>query len=272
MNQPPVVLLRQQPWAGQLPILWLSEVLINFCHSVIEHTLVLEAWDVPFKVSHSLASEISYCLIHSAQDVALFHVPGSSGVVFSYLLKVAPGYGCICGYRRVVGRAVLLSVPALGVVDDSCPLSINPGSHSSCLSLQQLGACSLSTSYVLLLLLRNIFPADQTSALTEAAYLMLSRLPDPFPASACTARVVCHGALSPWAQQFLGRCIAAPLLLLLLPFVSHCSCTTSGLEYLSTLVRIHLQCARLGFDAWVGKIPWRRERLPHSSILAWRVP
>ena len=26
--------------------------------------------------------------------------------------------------------------------------------------------------------------------------------------------------------------------------------------------RICLQCRRLGFDPWVGKIPWRRERLP----------
>ena len=26
--------------------------------------------------------------------------------------------------------------------------------------------------------------------------------------------------------------------------------------------RIHLQCGRPGFDPWVGKIPWRRERLP----------
>ena len=25
---------------------------------------------------------------------------------------------------------------------------------------------------------------------------------------------------------------------------------------------IHLQCGRPGFDPWVGKIPWRRERLP----------
>ena len=25
------------------------------------------------------------------------------------------------------------------------------------------------------------------------------------------------------------------------------------------------------FDPWVGKIPWRRERLTHSSILAWRI-
>ena len=26
--------------------------------------------------------------------------------------------------------------------------------------------------------------------------------------------------------------------------------------------RIHLQCGRPRFDPWVGKIPWRRERLP----------
>ena len=26
--------------------------------------------------------------------------------------------------------------------------------------------------------------------------------------------------------------------------------------------RIHLQCRRPGFDPWVGKISWRRERLP----------
>ena len=26
--------------------------------------------------------------------------------------------------------------------------------------------------------------------------------------------------------------------------------------------RVHLQCGRPGFDSWVGKIPWGRERLP----------
>ena len=26
--------------------------------------------------------------------------------------------------------------------------------------------------------------------------------------------------------------------------------------------KIHLQCGRPGFDPWVGKIPWRKERLP----------
>ena len=29
---------------------------------------------------------------------------------------------------------------------------------------------------------------------------------------------------------------------------------------------------RMGFDPWVGKIPWRRARAIHSNILAWRIP
>ena len=30
----------------------------------------------------------------------------------------------------------------------------------------------------------------------------------------------------------------------------------------ASLVKNHLQCGRPGFDPWVGKTPWRRERLP----------
>ena len=33
---------------------------------------------------------------------------------------------------------------------------------------------------------------------------------------------------------------------------------------LAQLERIHLQCGRPGFNPWVEKIPWRRERLPTS--------
>ena len=36
--------------------------------------------------------------------------------------------------------------------------------------------------------------------------------------------------------------------------------------------KICLQCKRPGFDPWIGKIPWRRERLRTPSILAWRIP
>ena len=35
-----------------------------------------------------------------------------------------------------------------------------------------------------------------------------------------------------------------------------------GLPLWLSWQRIHLQCGRPGFDSWVGKIPWRRERLP----------
>ena len=35
-----------------------------------------------------------------------------------------------------------------------------------------------------------------------------------------------------------------------------------GLPWWLSWERIRLQCGRPGFDLWVGKIPWRRERLP----------
>ena len=34
------------------------------------------------------------------------------------------------------------------------------------------------------------------------------------------------------------------------------------------LVKNHLQCRRPGFDPWVGKISWRRERLPTTVFWA----
>ena len=36
----------------------------------------------------------------------------------------------------------------------------------------------------------------------------------------------------------------------------------SWASLVAQLVKIHLQCRRPGFDPWVGKIPWRRDRLP----------
>ena len=35
-----------------------------------------------------------------------------------------------------------------------------------------------------------------------------------------------------------------------------------GFPVAQLVKRIHLQCRRPGFDPWVRKIPWRRERLP----------
>ena len=31
---------------------------------------------------------------------------------------------------------------------------------------------------------------------------------------------------------------------------------------IAQLVKTHLQCRRPAFDPWVGKMPWRKERLP----------
>ena len=46
-----------------------------------------------------------------------------------------------------------------------------------------------------------------------------------------------------------------------------------GASLVAQLVKIiHLQCGRPGFDPWVDKIPWRKEHLTHSSILARRIP
>ena len=38
--------------------------------------------------------------------------------------------------------------------------------------------------------------------------------------------------------------------------------SSPGAPFWPSWSRILLQCGRLGFDPWVGKIPWRRERLP----------
>ena len=46
-------------------------------------------------------------------------------------------------------------------------------------------------------------------------------------------------------------------------------------DYMASLVAqlVNLPAIwRPGFNPWVGKIPWRRERLSHSSILPWRIP
>ena len=32
------------------------------------------------------------------------------------------------------------------------------------------------------------------------------------------------------------------------------------------------QCRRYRFDPWVWKVPWRRKRQTHFSILSWRIP
>ena len=38
-----------------------------------------------------------------------------------------------------------------------------------------------------------------------------------------------------------------------------------------SFLNVGMQFRRLRFDPWVGKIPWRKECLTHSSILAWEI-
>ena len=56
-----------------------------------------------------------------------------------------------------------------------------------------------------------------------------------------------------------------PQSLLLLPYFLHTvslGLSDSGLPLWLSWERICPQCGRPGFNTWVGKIPWRRERLP----------
>ena len=41
----------------------------------------------------------------------------------------------------------------------------------------------------------------------------------------------------------------------------------AGLPWWLSWLRICLQCRRPGFDPWIGKIPWRRERLATPVFL-----
>ena len=51
-----------------------------------------------------------------------------------------------------------------------------------------------------------------------------------------------------------------PLAKVIIPFSLKYTMLFSSL--IAPLVRIRLPCERPGFNPWVGKIPWRRERLP----------
>ena len=58
----------------------------------------------------------------------------------------------------------------------------------------------------------------------------------------------CRSWFDSWVGNICGEGIGYPLSFL-------------GLPLWLSWSRIHLQCGRLGFDPWVGRIPWRRESL-----------
>ena len=52
----------------------------------------------------------------------------------------------------------------------------------------------------------------------------------------------------------------------LLPNFHSKDCINFNSSLVAQLVKNRLQCGRPGFDPWVGKIPWRRERLPSPDF------
>ena len=71
--------------------------------------------------------------------------------------------------------------------------------------------------------------------------------------------------------QHLGLCYRYPLLWETSQMGLKASLATTslfpGLPWWLSWWRICLQCRRSGFNAWVGKVPWRRERLP--TLVFW---
>ena len=68
-------------------------------------------------------------------------------------------------------------------------------------------------------------------------------------------------------QYFVLLCLTNFTLPIILQFhpcfaIAKISFFYSGLPLWLSRRRIYLQCGRPGFNPWVGKIPWKRERLP----------
>ena len=81
--------------------------------------------------------------------------------------------------------------------------------------------------------------------------IILSIVSTSFPDGSVGKESTCHagetGSIS-GSERSAGEGIGCPL-------------QYSWASLVAQLVRIYLQCGRPGFDPWVGKILWRRERL-----------
>ena len=83
-------------------------------------------------------------------------------------------------------------------------------------------------------------------------YLIIISKLSGFPDSSVGKEFACNAGDTgsiPGSGRSAGAGIGSPLHYSWVSLVAH-------------LVRICLQCGRPGFDPWVDKIPWRRERLP----------
>ena len=82
-----------------------------------------------------------------------------------------------------------------------------------------------------------------------------------------------HGCLALWAAATwrpLALHTTWSYTVRLFSYSQRTLCSLSIINWflkLFQVYRIHLQCGRLGFDPWVGKIPWRREGQPTLVFL-----
>ena len=73
--------------------------------------------------------------------------------------------------------------------------------------------------------------------------------------------VIFHGPSEQMAPQFMQSLQLPNLGVILIPLSLSLSVTDSSASQVLLFLQ-NLQRGRPGFDPWVGKIPWRRERLP----------
>ena len=76
----------------------------------------------------------------------------------------------------------------------------------------------------------------------------------------CTQKHACR--THPCSISTLFICILIYYIWIMALLSVSCSgCSPLGASFVAQWLSICLQCRRPGFDTWVGKIPWRRERL-----------
>ena len=128
---------------------------------------------------------------------------------------------------------------------------------------QQSGSCDPPASLHILLLLAQLSPANSLPVFSTCV------ADTSEPQHLCT----CHSScLKPSSPKHPNGLLLYFFLIFtqMIPsrwaFLIHLALLYPGLLWLSWL-RIHLQCRRPGFNPRVGKIPWRRERLP--TTLFW---
>ena len=96
--------------------------------------------------------------------------------------------------------------------------------------------------------------------LSTGSRVCLPRLPSVAMVTGLDDTLVLLGSQQYWGETaFCNKVTRNKFLLLKSTYTRPTPCRAS---LVAQLVKICLQCRRPGFNPWVGKIPWRRERLP----------